>query len=130
GLLLARLWEPAPGTVFVGERDVTRLPRGALRVMLGYMPQEGFLFSRSIAENITLGREDADAARVREAAVAAGVADETDGFLAGFDTVVGDRGLTDRKSTRLNSSHGSISYAVFCLKKKRRRNDMERASGR
>ena len=94
GLLLARLWEPAPGTVFVGERDVTRLPRGALRVMLGYMPQEGFLFSRSIAENITLGREDADAARVREAAVAAGVADETDGFLAGFDTVVGERGLT------------------------------------
>src|SRR2546428_248819 len=72
GLLLARLWEPAPGTVFVGERDVTRLPRGALRVMLGYMPQEGFLFSRSIAENITLGREDADAARVPEAAVAAG----------------------------------------------------------
>ena len=94
GLLLARLWEPAPGTVFVGERDVTRLPRGALRVMLGYVPQEGFLFSRSIAENITLGREDADAARVREAAVAAGVADETDGFLAGFDTVVGERGLT------------------------------------
>ncbi|PYM45250.1 MAG: hypothetical protein DME14_20905 [Candidatus Rokuibacteriota bacterium] len=88
------LWEPAPGTVFVGERDVTRLPRGALRVMLGYVPQEGFLFSRSIAENITLGREDADAARVREAAVAAGVADETDGFLAGFDTVVGERGLT------------------------------------
>src|SRR3989454_496088 len=58
------------------------------------MTQEGFLFSRSIAENITLGREDADAARVREAAVAAGVADETDGFLAGFDTVVGERGLT------------------------------------
>src|SRR5439155_1056961 len=67
---------------------------GALRLMLGYVPQEGFLFSRSIAENITLGREDADAARVREAAVAAGVADETDGFLAGFDTVVGERGLT------------------------------------
>src|SRR5436309_2739837 len=94
GLLLARLWEPAPGTVFVGERDVTRLPRGALRVMLGYVPQEGFLFSRSIAENITLGRERSEERRVREAAVAAGVADETDGFLAGFDTVVGERGLT------------------------------------
>src|SRR5438445_539712 len=94
GLLLARLWEPAPGTVFIGEHDVTRLGRGALRLMLGYVPQEGFLFSRSIAENITLGREDADAARVREAAGAAGIADETDGFLAGFDTVVGERGLT------------------------------------
>src|SRR3989442_10211654 len=94
GVLLARLWEPAPGTVFVGERDVTRLPRGALRVMLGYVPQEGFLFSRSIAENITLGREDADATRVREAAVAAGGAHHEDRGLAGFDTVVGERGLT------------------------------------
>ena len=94
GLLLARLWEPPPGTVLVGERDVTCLPHDALRVMLGYVPQEGFLFSRSIAENIALGREGVDAARVREAAVAAGVADEMDGFHAGFDTVVGERGLT------------------------------------
>ncbi|PYM41822.1 MAG: ABC transporter ATP-binding protein [Candidatus Rokuibacteriota bacterium] len=94
GLLLARLWEPPPGTVFVGGRDVTRLPRGDLRVMLGYVPQEGFLFSRSIAENIALGREDVGAAGVREAAVAAGIAGETDAFLTGFDTVVGERGLT------------------------------------
>src|SRR5207247_8188 len=93
GLLLARLWEPPPGTVFVGGRDVTRLPRGDLRVMLGYVPQ-GFLFSRSIAENIALGREDVGAAGVREAAVAAGIAGETDAFLTGFDTVVGERGLT------------------------------------
>src|SRR5438876_64391 len=94
GLLLARLWEAPPGTVLVGERDVAGLPRGALRVMLGYVPQEGFLFSRSIAENIALGREDVDAARIREAAVAAGIADETQAFTAGFDTVVGERGLT------------------------------------
>src|SRR3989449_27964 len=94
GLLLARLWEAPPGTVLVGERDVAGLPRGALRVMLGYVPQEGLLFSRSIAENIALGREDADAARIREAAVAAGIADETQAFTAGFDTVVGERGLT------------------------------------
>jgi ATP-binding cassette subfamily B multidrug efflux pump len=94
GLLLARLWEPPPGTVFVGERDVTRLPLGALRVMLGYVPQEGFLFSRSIAENIALGRDGVDAARVREGAVAAGIADEAGAFAAAFDTVVGERGLT------------------------------------
>jgi ATP-binding cassette, subfamily B, multidrug efflux pump len=94
GLLLARLWEPPPGTIFVGERDVTRLPHGALRLMVGYVPQDGFLFSRSIAENIGLGRDDADAARTREAAVAAGVADEIEAFAAAFDTVVGERGLT------------------------------------
>jgi ATP-binding cassette subfamily B protein len=94
GLLLARLWEPPPGTIFVDERDVTGLPHDALRLMLGYVPQEGFLFSRSIAENIALGRNDADAARTREAAGAAGIADEVQAFAAGFDTVVGERGLT------------------------------------
>src|SRR5438552_814255 len=94
GLLLARLWEAPPGTVLVGERDVAALPRGALRVMLGYVPQEGFLFSRSIAENIALGRDGVDAACTREAARAAGIADEVQAFAAGFDTVVGERGLT------------------------------------
>ena len=94
GLLLARLWEPPPGTIFVGDCDVTRLPHGALRLILGYVPQDGFLFSRSIAENIALGRDGVDAARTREAALAAGVADEVQAFAAGFDTVVGERGLT------------------------------------
>ena len=94
GLLLARLWEPPPGTIFVGDRDVTRLPHGALRLILGYVPQDGFLFSRSIAENIALGRDGVDAACTREAARAAGIADEVQAFAAGFDTVVGERGLT------------------------------------
>lgn len=94
GLLLARLWEPPPGTIFVGERDVTTLDRQALRAMLGYVPQEGFLFSRSIRENIALGRDGVDARRVREAAAAAGIAEEVERFPAGFDIVVGERGLT------------------------------------
>jgi len=94
GLLLARLWEPPPGTIFVGDRDVTRLPHGALRLILGYVPQDGFLFSRSIAENIALGRDGVDAVRTREASLAAGIADEVQAFAAGFDTVVGERGLT------------------------------------
>ncbi len=94
GLLLARLWEPPPGTVFVGERDVLEMDPQALRAMLGYVPQEGFLFSRSIRDNIALGREVADEARIRAAAGAAGIADEVERFPAGFDTVVGERGLT------------------------------------
>ncbi|MGH7276282.1 MAG: ABC transporter ATP-binding protein, partial [Candidatus Rokuibacteriota bacterium] len=94
GLLLARLWEPPAGTIFVGERDVTHLPLGELRRRLGYVPQEGFLFSRALHDNIALGREGVDAARVREAAVAAGVAEEVERFPAGFATVVGERGLT------------------------------------
>ena len=94
GLLLARLWEPPAGTVFVDGRDVREIPLATLRAGLGFVPQEGFLFSRSIAENIALGRDEALSIRLREAAAVAGVADEIDRFPAGFDSVVGERGLT------------------------------------
>jgi ATP-binding cassette subfamily B protein len=94
GLLLARLWEPPPGTVFVGDRDVTTLELGDLRARLGYVPQEGFLFSRPLRENIALGRDGLDEPRVRAAASVAAVAEEIERFPAGYATVVGERGLT------------------------------------
>ena len=94
GLLLARLWEPPPGTVWLGGHDVTRLSRTTLRATIGYVPQEAFLFSRSIGANVTLGRDGLDLDRVRAAATTAGIADEVDGFPAGWGTVVGERGLT------------------------------------
>jgi len=94
GLLLARLWEPPAGTVFVGGHDVTEIPLDRLRATIGYVPQEGFLFSRSIADNITLGREGMGPDEHRAAAVVAGVADEVEKFPERFDAVVGERGLT------------------------------------
>jgi len=94
GLLLARLWEPPPGTVFVDGHDVTRLPLAALRPLLAPVPQEAFLFSRTIAENVALGRPGVDEEAVRAAAAAAGVADEIERLPAGFASVVGERGLT------------------------------------
>ena len=94
GLVLARLWEPPAGTVFLGERDVTTLSRAVVRATIGYVPQEAFLFSRSIEDNVTLGRDGVDLARVREAGAAAGVAVEVEDFAQGWSTVVGERGLT------------------------------------
>jgi ATP-binding cassette, subfamily B, multidrug efflux pump len=94
GLLLARLWEPPAGCVFLGERDVTTLSRAVVRATVGYVPQEAFLFSRSIEDNVTLGRDRIDRAAARGAAAAAGVAGEIDEFARGWDTVVGERGLT------------------------------------
>ena len=94
GLLLARLWEPPPGTVFVDGRDIREIPLATLRAGLGFVPQEGFLFSRSIAENIALGRDETLSVRLRQAADVAGIADEIERFPAGFDSVVGERGLT------------------------------------
>ncbi len=94
GVLLTRLWDPPAGTVFLGGRDVITLPRGALRRAVGYVPQESFLFSRSILDNVTLGREGLGRAEAEAAARTAGVATEIAAFPEGFDAVVGERGLT------------------------------------
>jgi len=94
GLLLARLWEPPPGTVFLGGEDVTTLPLGRLRSALAWVPQDAFLFSRGLADNVTLGRDGIEDAAVQRAAASAGIADEVAAFPAGWDTVVGERGLT------------------------------------
>src|SRR5262245_50509445 len=91
GLLLARLWEPPPGTIFVGGHDVTKIPLAALRATIGWVPQDPFLFSRSIEDNITLGRPVTD---VVAAARAAAVDTEVGGLADGYATVVGERGLT------------------------------------
>jgi ATP-binding cassette, subfamily B, multidrug efflux pump len=94
GLLLARLWEPPPGTVFVEGTDVTRLPLEHLRRQLAWVPQEAFLFSRTLRDNVTLGRPQVDATAVAGASAAAAVATEIEAFVRGWDTVVGERGLT------------------------------------
>src|SRR5207344_2096496 len=94
GLLVARLWEPPPGTVFVNGRDVRAIPLGDLRGALGYVPQEGFLFSRSILDNVTLGRDTVPPEAARAASHAAGIATEVAAWGNGWDTVVGERGLT------------------------------------
>lgn len=94
GLLAARLWDPPPGTVFVSGVDVTTLPLAALRAVLGYVPQEAFLFSRSILDNVTLDRGEVGAAEAMEASRSAGVADEVAALPRGWETVVGERGLT------------------------------------
>jgi len=94
GLLLARLWEPPAGTVFVGGADVTMLPLDRLRAALAWVPQDAFLFSRALRDNVSLGREDVDPAAVDRAGTAAGVVEEIASFADGWDTVVGERGLT------------------------------------
>jgi ATP-binding cassette subfamily B protein len=94
GALVSRLYEPPPGTVFVGGVDVLDLPRARLRRSMGYVPQEAFLFSRSIGDNVALGDEKAPEARLRTAAETAGLGPEIEGFPEGWETVVGERGLT------------------------------------
>jgi ATP-binding cassette subfamily B protein len=94
GTLLCRLYEPPRGTVWVGGRDVLDLPLGPLRRSVGYVPQESFLFSRPLRDNVRLADEHAAPERLEEVARTAGLADDLGALPAGWDTVVGERGLT------------------------------------
>ena len=94
GTLLCRLYEPPRGTVWIGGRDVLDLPLGPLRRSVGYVPQESFLFSRPLRDNVRLADEHAGPERLAEVARTAGLADDLGALPAGWDTVVGERGLT------------------------------------
>ena len=94
GTLLCRLYEPPPGTVWVGGQDVLDLPLGRLRRSVGYVPQESFLFSRPLRDNVRLADEGAGPERLEAVARTAGLADDLGALPGGWDTVVGERGLT------------------------------------
>jgi ATP-binding cassette subfamily B protein len=92
--LLPRVVEPPPGAVFVDGVDVRDYPLAQLRGAFGYVPQETFLFSETLAENVAFGVEKASRAEVEWAAEIAGLADDVREFPDGFDTLVGERGIT------------------------------------
>ena len=94
GTLLCRLFEPPRGTVWVAGHDVLDLPLGRLRRSVGYVPQESFLFSRPLRDNVRLADESAGPERLEAAARTAGLADDLGALPGGWDTVVGERGLT------------------------------------
>jgi ATP-binding cassette, subfamily B, multidrug efflux pump len=94
--LLPRLHDAPPGTVFIDGVDVRRIPLHVLRGAIGFVAQEPFLFSATIADNIAFGlaREDASRARIEEAAAAARLDKDVASFPRGYDTMVGERGIT------------------------------------
>ena len=92
--LLPRLHEPPPGTVFIDGVDVREIPLARLREAIAVVPQEPFLFSDSIAENISFGVESADPARMQTAAATARLDKDVEGFPRGYETLVGERGIT------------------------------------
>ena len=92
--MVPRVVEAAPGTVFVDDVDVRDYSLAQLRAATGYVPQETFLFSDTLAENIAFGVEKSVRADVEWAAEIAGLADDVRDFPEGFDTLVGERGIT------------------------------------
>lgn len=92
--LIPRVIEAAEKTVLVDGVSVQDYPLAQLRSSIGYVPQETFLFSDTLAENIAFGVENADRKQIEWSADIAGLSEDIAGFPAGLDTLVGERGLT------------------------------------
>jgi ATP-binding cassette subfamily B protein len=97
--LLARLHEPTEGALLLGGVPAAQWPRGVYRRFFGIVPQETFLFSQTIRENIAFGFREGDAAldsiaATEQAARRAGLGSDIAQFPQGLDTIVGERGIT------------------------------------
>jgi ATP-binding cassette, subfamily B, multidrug efflux pump len=92
--LIPRLFNVGEGQLFIDGIDVNRLPLATLRSAVGFVPQESFLFSRSIGQNIGYGKHGATQEEIERAARIAGLAGDIARFPEGYDTLVGERGVT------------------------------------
>jgi ATP-binding cassette subfamily B protein len=90
--LAARFYDPTRGRVLVDGRDLREISSQSLRSQMGIVPQEAFLFSGTVRENIAFGRPDAEDAQVRAAATAVGADEFISELPRGYDTEVGERG--------------------------------------
>ncbi len=91
---IQHLVEVADGSVFVGGVDVTEVELDGLRRRVGFVPQDDFLFSTTVFDNIAYGRPDATREEVAAAAQTAGLSVDLEGLPDGLDTVVAERGAT------------------------------------
>lgn len=92
--LIPRVLDAPPNTVFIDGVPVADYPLAQLRSAIGYVPQETFLFSNSLAKNIAFGVDQTERQQIERAADVAGLDDDVRDFPDGFDTLVGERGIT------------------------------------
>ncbi|MFC2078617.1 ABC transporter ATP-binding protein [Candidatus Bipolaricaulota bacterium] len=92
--LIPRIFDPPVGTVCIGGTDIRDIDIATLRGSIGFVPQDPFLFSATLSENIAFGNPAANDDQIREAARLAGIHDEVLGFPDGYETTVGERGIS------------------------------------
>jgi ATP-binding cassette subfamily B protein len=90
--LVARFYDPTTGAVLIDGHDLREVSSRSLRSQMGIVPQEAFLFSGTVAENIAFGRPDASADQIRAAAAAVGAEEFIAELPSGYDTEIGERG--------------------------------------
>ncbi|MEP7338597.1 MAG: ABC transporter ATP-binding protein, partial [Acidobacteriota bacterium] len=92
--LVPRLLDAPPGMVWIDDKPIRDIPLKVLRENIGYVPQETFLFSETLAENIKFGVGSAVETEVEQAAEVAGLADDIRDFPNRYQTILGERGIT------------------------------------
>jgi ATP-binding cassette subfamily B protein len=92
--LLCRVYNPPRGSIFIDGHDIYEVPLQLLRSSIVMVPQDIFLFSDTVGNNIALGKPEASIEEIQQAAKVAAVYDDIMEFNKGFDTVVGERGVT------------------------------------
>lgn len=92
--LVPRLLDAAPGMVLIDDQPIRQIRLEQLRQNIGYVPQETFLFSETLQENIAFGVTESTLPQVERAAVVAGLAEDIRDFPKGYETLVGERGIT------------------------------------
>ncbi len=92
--LIPRIYDTEPSGVWIDGKPVRQYPIESLRRQIGFVPQETFLFSETVRENIAFGKEDATDEVVRSAAKAANIATDIEEFPEKYQTMVGERGIT------------------------------------
>lgn len=92
--LITRVYEAQEGQVLIDGVDVREIPLAVLRRNIGYVPQDTFLFSTSLSENVAFGVDEPDPAKVEQSVGVARLSNDLDQFPSGIDTVIGERGVT------------------------------------
>ncbi len=115
--LLPRILDPPPGTVFVDDLDVRSYDLTGLRNAISTVPQETFLFSTSIRDNIAFGSRNGDDELVRKVAAISTIERDFSTFPAGSETVVGERGITlsGGQKQRVAIARALASDAAICI---------------
>ncbi len=115
--LLMRYWEAEQGSIEVSSIPIQSIPLPALRNLYAYVPQDAFLFSMSIMENIRIGRSEASDEDVHQAAKLAAIHDDILQFPDGYQTLVGERGVTlsGGQRQRISIARALISQAPILV---------------
>lgn len=115
--LIGRLYDPTEGRLLLDNKDAREINLESLRSAIGYVPQDSFLFSDSIIHNIRFGKKDATQEEVENAAKQAAVHHNIVGLSNGYDTVLGERGITlsGGQKQRISIARAFIKDPVILL---------------